>query len=191
MIFCRYICATRDIKPGEVILEELPVNLSPGLSTKPVCLGCYKYVDGSHPCSKCGWPMCSKSCPFADGHRDECRFYLSQGVKVDAKTFCYDKPEPLYDVITPLRVFLSRESNPDAHRIFLELESHLEKWKQVENWVENHRYIVQYLQKRIDVTEEEILTVFGICYTNDFSVKVDGGNDPQVKEKTRKLYLYV
>ena len=42
----RYIIATRDLKPGELILAESPIVVAPMAVTPPVCLVCYKSVDG-------------------------------------------------------------------------------------------------------------------------------------------------
>ena len=42
----RYIIATRDLKPGELILAESPIAVAPMAVTPPVCLVCYKSVDG-------------------------------------------------------------------------------------------------------------------------------------------------
>ena len=42
----RYIIATRDLKPGELLLAESPLVVAPMAVTPPVCLVCYKPVDG-------------------------------------------------------------------------------------------------------------------------------------------------
>ena len=36
--------AAKDIKEGETIMEEQPAVRCPPYSTKPVCLGCYTFV---------------------------------------------------------------------------------------------------------------------------------------------------
>ena len=43
-LYCRYIVAAKDIKEGETIMEEEPAVRCPPYSTKPVCLGCYTFV---------------------------------------------------------------------------------------------------------------------------------------------------
>jgi hypothetical protein len=58
----RYVVATRDIKAGEIIIEEQPVTAGPKQFTPAVCLGCFDPVDGSYVCSGCGWPMCGSEC---------------------------------------------------------------------------------------------------------------------------------
>ena len=161
-----------------MILQEFPSTFAPGFATKPVCLGCYKYVeDAQFICSDCGWPTCSKNCPrIEEMHKIECNFFAKQKVRIDASKLNFKGVEPLYDVITPLRVIFGDATN---HKIFLELESHLEKWKQSPGWIEGHRFIIDYLLSKLNLetSEDEILQIFGICYTNDFSVKVDGGFD--------------
>lgn len=44
----RYMVASRDLKAGDVILREDPIVVGPKQVTEPVCLGCYKRVDGSY-----------------------------------------------------------------------------------------------------------------------------------------------
>ena len=44
LVHFRYIVAAMDIKEGETIMEEEPAVRCPPYSTKPVCLGCYKFV---------------------------------------------------------------------------------------------------------------------------------------------------
>lgn len=36
----RYYVATRNIKPGEIVLTELPLVIGPSQATPPVCVGC-------------------------------------------------------------------------------------------------------------------------------------------------------
>jgi hypothetical protein len=38
--FGRYYVATRDIKPGEIVLRESPLVFGPSQATPPVCVGC-------------------------------------------------------------------------------------------------------------------------------------------------------
>ncbi len=56
----RHMVAARDIQKGEVIMEEMPVSVGPNHYSAPVCLGCYKHVDGTVICKHCGFPICSK-----------------------------------------------------------------------------------------------------------------------------------
>lgn len=37
----RYLVAVRDVKAGEIIMQEKPLLVTPPKITLPVCLGCY------------------------------------------------------------------------------------------------------------------------------------------------------
>lgn len=37
----RFLIAVRDVKPGEIIMQEKPLIITPPKITLPVCLGCY------------------------------------------------------------------------------------------------------------------------------------------------------
>lgn len=41
-ILGRFLTAVRDIKPGEIIIRERPILVTPPKVTPPVCLGCYR-----------------------------------------------------------------------------------------------------------------------------------------------------
>jgi hypothetical protein len=77
--------ASRDIQPGEVIFDELPLTFGPSDNSRPVCLGCYeriKSLDEAAICM-CGYPMCSKTCSDVPQHRDfECKAFIENGFKV-------------------------------------------------------------------------------------------------------------
>lgn len=40
--------ASRDLKAGDVIFKDDALVVGPKTITEPVCLGCYKRVDGSY-----------------------------------------------------------------------------------------------------------------------------------------------
>lgn len=86
-ILGRYLVATRDIKPGEVILQEIPLIKGPSQITAPVCLGCYRLIASDHhtPCMKCGWPMCAVLCAQYRDHIPECTYTANKGNKVITK----------------------------------------------------------------------------------------------------------
>jgi hypothetical protein len=117
--------ANRDIKAGEIILEEQPLTFGPVCSTGgeeilPLCLGCYRPVGGSFLCSECGWPMCCQACCNMQQHKDwECSVFKEKGFFVDATQFNYDKNEPSYGCISPLRALLLQEKNPERSGNFI------------------------------------------------------------------------
>ena len=44
-IMGRYLVAARPLKPGDLIISELPLALGPCSDSDPVCLGCYQPID--------------------------------------------------------------------------------------------------------------------------------------------------
>ena len=58
IFFYRYMIATRDIEPLELILKEDPAVVGPYSKSGSGCLHCLKKVDGSYLCSGCQFPMC-------------------------------------------------------------------------------------------------------------------------------------
>jgi len=68
--FGNHLITSRDLKPGEVVLDERPGFFGPSADyiedySTPVCLGCCVVMnDGNQNarCLKCLWPICSKDC---------------------------------------------------------------------------------------------------------------------------------
>ena len=70
--------ASRDIKPLELILKEHPAVVGPYTNTLQGCLQCFRKVDGTYKCTRCGFPMCSPKCEGGALHREECQFFQEQ-----------------------------------------------------------------------------------------------------------------
>ena len=102
--------AARPIKAGEPVLEDLPLTYGPCCLTGPtpgslpVCLGCYRPVDGTCVCSRCGWPVCGDECSRVAQHRDnECRLFEDSGYRPDVAGMDYGRPQLDYAAISPIR----------------------------------------------------------------------------------------
>ena len=95
------LVATRDIRPGELILRDKPILQSPYTKTKPQCLQCARRVDGSYRCRKCGFPMCDLTCANGELHRIECR--VLQEENFEAEIEYYDSWDDHYACVMPLR----------------------------------------------------------------------------------------
>lgn len=77
----RYLAATRDIKPGEVILKEAPLIVGPRLEGAPVCMGCFNVLATPHTCSNCHLAeLCSPACESNPNHAGkECELLGESG----------------------------------------------------------------------------------------------------------------
>ena len=98
--------ATRDIPADGVILTEAPLVSGPPTMTAPLCLGCYKYVNGSYLCPKCNYPMCGPKCSESIHHQPECRVIHDFGVPITVDNFV--DTHYLYESIFVLRCLCLR-----------------------------------------------------------------------------------
>lgn len=143
--------ASRDIKPGELIVKESPVVVGPRIDSVPLCLGCYKKAtpvpDTESPrlCSKCGVaPICCPECEAKPCHSEaECGSYLS---------FNKDPSKPLplasnLQIVMPLRCLLLRpetleQSDDKRWENFMRLESHVKERRDTPIWMHHKEKVV-------------------------------------------------
>ncbi|VVC43205.1 Zinc finger, MYND-type [Cinara cedri] len=115
----RHWVAARDIKAGEVLLEERPLVVGPKAGSPPVCLACYAPVTDGRTCSACGWPVCGARCEMAPVHRlAECPLIAGQYDARRSAVYCF---------VTPLRCMLLDSSEGDRRAAFRSLQSHLDR----------------------------------------------------------------
>ncbi|XP_075212902.1 SET domain-containing protein SmydA-8-like isoform X2 [Lycorma delicatula] len=176
----RYAVASRDLEPGETFLEELPIAVGPKSCSPLLCLGCYTYVDGSILCSQCRWPICSSECGLNPLHAEaECKVFSSAKVTFQLQEDP-SAPSPQFECITPLRVLLVKESDPERwEREVGPMESHCKERKAEQEWNTEQVNIVDFLLKKCKLNDrfndELIHFVCGVLETNCFEVKTDNG----------------
>ena len=158
-------------------MEEFPAVRCPPYSTKPLCLGCYKFLDkkANILCPACHWPMCSKACIKAEDHLLECKLFQAADFKMKPHDFNFEEFEPLYDIITPLRMWALKSQKPQVWKELSSLMDHLEQWKTDPRWVEEHDFICDFISENLNIKgldQDMILRLFGIGYINDFSTTV-------------------
>jgi len=169
----RYMVATRDMAPGELILSDAPILIGPKQITEPICLACYRPVDGSYRCKQCGFPMCDKDCAGADTHEPECEAVRDSGTPV--KVSLFGENNSLYECITPIRLLALRDSDPSLWRKLIALESHSERRSRTENAAITQRTVVDIIKERLcmDKYNDEIMAkVLGIIDTNAFEIRL-------------------
>ena len=111
----RYMVASRDIKPGEVVFTDQPAVVGPDNAALPMCLVCYKKLSGAYKCSRCYWPLCGDSCRDSKEHARECRLFQERESKVNIGGF--GKPNRIYDAILPLRILFLKLTNIKVYRL--------------------------------------------------------------------------
>lgn len=127
-------------------------------------------------CSICGWPVCNETCEKEPIHADnECKVFSSVGIKFtpveDVYSSCHQ-----YECITPLRVLLAKERDPDRWEAEVEtMEAHTDKRKETEVWKVEQVNVVEFLHKVCKLEdrfpEELIHFVCGILEVNAFAAQ--------------------
>uniref|UniRef100_T1I1Y7 Protein msta n=1 Tax=Rhodnius prolixus TaxID=13249 RepID=T1I1Y7_RHOPR len=167
----RYLCASRAVFSGEIVLKEKPLLSGPPQVTGPVCLGCHNGLSPNSwlSCPNCGWPMCSIQCVSSENHQPECRWTMEQrNAKVKISQFV--TPHPTYAGITPLRACYFKEHKPELWNRLQELESHTEHRRSTGKLEQERFAVAQFLRRFYKLedkfTEEDILQICGIIQIN-------------------------
>ncbi|XP_058446372.1 SET domain-containing protein SmydA-8 [Malaya genurostris] len=181
----RYALADKNLKAGDVLFEETPFAIGPKLDSPPVCLECSCPVDGNasdQKCAKCGWPLCEECIAKENDivyHRKECAIFVKNKVKfqnVDDSTASCTQ----LDCITPLRVLLEKEENPNRWNAEISvMEHHPDARKATAVWNADHHNIVKYLRGPCGLkdrfSEDLIQQVIGILEVNAFEARTCSG----------------
>ncbi|XP_038222463.1 SET domain-containing protein SmydA-8 [Zerene cesonia] len=170
----RYLEATKNIRAGDIILNESPLITGPAQVTPPVCLGCYKLLEKEKvvSCEKCGWPFCSKECTEKEVHVPECYFTQNRGEKVTIST--YGTPHPNYQCITVLRCLYQRDHNSKVWSKLQALQSHCEERRNTDKWNNDRKMILEFIWKFFKLetvfNEDEIMRCCGVVQINGHEV---------------------
>lgn len=145
----RYLVATRDIKPGEVILKERPLVVGPRVDSAPICLACYRPLPlyEEPRCSRClVAPVCGVCCEKRRTHNEaECNFLRETSKQCAIALSDYSQ------IVLPLRCLLQLRNSPTDSKwtSFLELESHEEKRRSTLIWRDHQLNVVDVSNKSV------------------------------------------
>ncbi|XP_023334833.1 uncharacterized protein LOC111706243 [Eurytemora carolleeae] len=172
----RYCIASRSISPCELILREDAAAAGPYAKSKPVCLQCFKKIDGSYVCPRCKYPVCNLDCSKGNLHEQECNFFVEKNYQCSIK--CFNKPNSNYACITPLRMLLKKRSDPKTFDRINFLMDHVEERTATQSNI-NMMYlkVVTFLKKTCDTPEfdeTEISRTIGILRTNGMKLEQVG-----------------
>jgi len=173
----RTIKATRDIKIGEIVLEDSALLAVP--DGFPVCLGCLDRVDGSSLCPGCGCPLCGDQCDEISAHEAECEL-LAKNKVIPAGIDC-SAPHGLYAVLAVVRALLLKHDDPKEYEAVEELMDHWEERREEKGVVEMVRFMGAFCRTKLGmdwVTDEDVQHAFGVLKTNG------------VGHGSKKCYLY-
>ncbi|XP_018577319.1 protein msta-like [Anoplophora glabripennis] len=175
----RYAVAKEKLNAGDIIFSEEPFAYGPKSDSACLCLGCHNLVDCTVLCSKCSWPVCGSDCENLSCHKNyECEIFSKANIKFQA----VEDPSDVclqYECITPLRVLLIKEKNPQRWEEEIQLmESHNDIRKQKPIWEFNQHNIVEYLRGpcKLDRFSEDLIhSVCGILEINAFEARNPSG----------------
>ncbi|KAK3849746.1 hypothetical protein Pcinc_042339, partial [Petrolisthes cinctipes] len=170
----RFMVATRDVAAGELLMNDTPLFIGPKMVTEPICLACYRPVDGEYSCDGCGFPLCSADCEGTDDHEPECKAIRESGIPVKVSVF--GEENSMYECITPLRILSLRNESPSLWNKIMTLESNSEMRDGTEVAAITEQTVVDIIHNRLELEEEydtEIIEkVLGILDTNAFEIRL-------------------
>jgi len=173
----RYLVATRDLKPGEMVISETPLVIGPQAVTIPICLACYKPATSKYACTQCGWPMCNANCSKSEVHQAECTLTASRGTPLQMPANCFNKPYPIYEVVTILRCLYLKQVSGAKWKKLKELEPHEEARRNNGKYDKDIATMVRVIREFLKIpetvfTDQEILDVCGVLNVNAHELPV-------------------
>ncbi|XP_040574757.1 SET domain-containing protein SmydA-8 [Lepeophtheirus salmonis] len=176
----RYMVASRDIQPGEIIFQEEPLAYGPNHSSLPTCLECMRRVDEPILCPRCNLPLCDEMCGFGEEHAKECSIFSKLSPKLTVESM--DKRDPIYWSITTVRALTLKKTDPLKYDIIKRMMDHnAEHEKAGDYWEIYKKQVADFLVDRcssLEATVDEVLHIIGVLDVN--SVKIHG---PSIGEK--------
>ncbi|XP_041981972.1 SET domain-containing protein SmydA-8-like [Aricia agestis] len=171
----RYLVAAKDLKAGERILSDRPFALGPA-GDALVCHNCYlPLISKFLTCKMCAVvPICpGDGCPedlMKWHNRDECEFF--RALKLSKGLHPMTMVQNVNSLLA-LRALLQKDANPEGWKLFMELETHLERrrdssvWQLYDNTVKfiqslgtldngHNQELVQRICAAIDVNSFEV-----------------------------------
>jgi len=171
----RYLVASRDIKPLELVLWDTAVAVGPCADSVPVCLECFAKVDGTYFCPKCKFPLCGEKCVDKKLHKSECEIFAKLEKKINFSNL--DEKHPIYTTIAPLRCVLLKINNREGWDTLCKLMDHnQDRFAADKDSFAMFRLITDFFlnELKLDfVTKEEIYHIIGVLLTNGFENEHD------------------
>ena len=174
----RFLVASRDISPGELVLSEKSLIWGPNHTDDLVCLECLTSVTETDFCLLCGYPLCEEHQDSAPLHHTlECSVFRDEGIKLDEKD--RECMEELYPCVAVIRSLLLAETSKTFSNCFDKLMDHKE-----ERLAERDKYIEPYREEvinkllrmnTIQTSEEEICRLLGVLDVNCLAVRGKDG----------------
>ncbi|XP_059082418.1 SET domain-containing protein SmydA-8-like isoform X1 [Tigriopus californicus] len=177
----RFMVATRDIEPLEMILWEKPAVIGPYTKDASGCLQCFKHMTSERECSQCGLPVCSQKCEQGRLHQEECRFFRNRSQLFPKEEINVKTRNATQTCITPLRMLLKRKTDPKAFARIEMLMDHATSKLGANRGTLNMTMlkVVCMIREQFhcsDFTKTDIQRMIGILKTNGMKLETAGEN---------------
>jgi len=185
----RFLQATRQIRPQEIVLKDPPLIIAP--QSLPVCLICLKPLTESNLeappigsyCQLCSYPMCSAEC--ASEHRscqyqEECELLAKIAIS-PTEDVKLNHPSLLYSMIGVLRLLLAQDKLPKpfdknwiAH--MMDHREDLFDDKVMTNHINSmSKVLLEDMELRSRFNENDVIHAFGVLRINSFGIDTKMG----------------
>lgn len=190
------LIATRDLKPGDLILVENPIVFGPRphmVEEGPVpCPGCCRLIIGENAarCEGCDFPICNPDCPGLkdmERHGHECMILGLRDIRAINGLHDFYRQ----DTLLTLRCLLLQNRHPKKFSQLLEMESHFAKRGEgTDIYKDIDSRVVDYLQDNFfdamrilegksgkqvlqDLSKETIHKICGVIDVNALEINQD------------------
>ncbi|XP_046657363.1 SET domain-containing protein SmydA-8-like [Daphnia pulicaria] len=178
--FGRFMVASKNIRPGEIIFRDKALITGPKQGCRPCCLTCYTSLEDAEEaslfrCPGCDFPFCQEECAKSPNHEAECLVLRRAQTHIDDM----NEFHPIYLCILPLRGLLLKTTQPKLFQAFSELEHHNDLRRQSKMWDVYQVNVVEFLRNSCHLadqfSQEEIHSACGVLDVNSYEIRLSDG----------------
>ena len=177
----RYLVASRDIQPGEEVLQEEALCWGPQhAATASLCLECLDQVgeEEEEVCGSCGYPLCGRHGESGSHptHSLECAVFTRNNHRLGPEDRL--DLELHYPLVEMVRCLVLMETSQEVSSTLAMLMDHGEERRaEPEKYLEPYRDLITQLVTGLKLgAEEEILKIIGYFDVNSLAVRSDQGS---------------
>ena len=173
----RYLVASRDISPGELVLTDQALVWGPQHSaTNLLCLECLVDLTEDFGCQHCGYPLCPQHREVHPTHEAECEVFRRNGHRLTAED--RQDMDLHYPAVEMVRCLVLMESSQEIRTKLEMLMDHgKERMAEPEKYIAPYKDLIRKLVRDLKLgTEEEIIKVIGYFDVNSLAVRGDCGS---------------
>ena len=173
-VYGRFLVASKDILPGEVIVIEPPILIAPKGEADPTCLSCLTLLPKTEwpTCSTCGAPRCNPVCDGTHHSTKECRV-LSR-FRLQRLQNNIDIVKYINAILSPIRALILMRKSEMINCIMNELQSNWDDKKRLSKDIYSEENINKVFNEKLQMNAnfKTIQYIVGVFDTNTFEVEL-------------------